>query len=303
MSNKISPFLKKAYGLVMDPATDHAIKWQPDGRSFCICDADAFRKILPLHFKHDKVSSFVRQLNMYGMKKIGAPRNREFFHELFQRGRDDLLCKIERKGQRESKQQLALGIGATVCRADVVSLKRKREVLQSEVVQLSTTHAKLSSRLCAVESDNARLRDDVEVALQNQKVMEQTLSTIVAFLQSLPDANQPAPAPAAVAPLPISAIAAPVAAPTVDDDAGPPRKKQKVDPLNYTVMDDSWWDSILTLTPTAADAAATDAFAGKAAAIATAVSAPAPAPAPTKGMSMMQFEEDVMDAEFAVPSL
>lgn len=44
------------------------------------------------------MSSFVRQLNMYGFHKMrGDKGSYEFYHEKFQRGRKDLLGEIRRK--------------------------------------------------------------------------------------------------------------------------------------------------------------------------------------------------------------
>ena len=47
------------------------VEWGPEGDTFVVKDQDLFsKKILPNYFKHQRMNSFVRQLNMYGFKKV-----------------------------------------------------------------------------------------------------------------------------------------------------------------------------------------------------------------------------------------
>ena len=47
------------------------IYWSGSGEEFMIRDVDKFEEIvLPRYFRHNKMNSFVRQLNMYGFHKI-----------------------------------------------------------------------------------------------------------------------------------------------------------------------------------------------------------------------------------------
>jgi osomolarity two-component system response regulator SKN7 len=57
--------------LLEDNAFPHIVSWSNSGESFVVKDASEFSKvILPLHFKHNNFSSFVRQLNKYDFHKI-----------------------------------------------------------------------------------------------------------------------------------------------------------------------------------------------------------------------------------------
>ncbi len=59
--------------MVDDPSTDAYILWSPynSGRSFFVPSAAKFAQhVLPRFFKHNRFSSFVRQLNMYGFHKV-----------------------------------------------------------------------------------------------------------------------------------------------------------------------------------------------------------------------------------------
>ncbi|KAF6077729.1 heat shock transcription factor 4 [Phyllostomus discolor] len=104
----VPAFLGKLWALVGDPSTDHLIRWSPSGTSFLVSDQSRFAKeVLPQYFKHSNMASFVRQLNMYGFRKVvsieqgGLLRPErdhvEFQHPSFLRGREQLLERVRRK--------------------------------------------------------------------------------------------------------------------------------------------------------------------------------------------------------------
>ncbi|CAM8933604.1 unnamed protein product [Rhodiola kirilowii] len=81
-----TPFLTKTYQLVDDLSIDSVISWNEDGTAFVIWNPAEFaRDVLPKYFKHNNFSSFVRQLNTYGFRKV-MPDRWEFSNDCFRRG-------------------------------------------------------------------------------------------------------------------------------------------------------------------------------------------------------------------------
>ncbi|KAJ6844144.1 heat stress transcription factor A-4b-like [Iris pallida] len=90
-------FLTKTYEMVDDPSTNSVVSWSPSSNSFVVWNPPNFaRDLLPKYFKHNNFSSFVRQLNTYGFRKID-PDQWEFANEEFIRGHKHLLNNIHRR--------------------------------------------------------------------------------------------------------------------------------------------------------------------------------------------------------------
>uniref|UniRef100_A0A6N2NJ01 HSF-type DNA-binding domain-containing protein n=1 Tax=Salix viminalis TaxID=40686 RepID=A0A6N2NJ01_SALVM len=107
------PFLLKTYMLVEDPATDEVISWSEEGTGFVVWQPAEFaRDLLPTLFKHSNFSSFVRQLNTYGFRKVATSRW-EFCNDMFRKGDRELLRQIRRRKAWSNKQQPIAPIQAT----------------------------------------------------------------------------------------------------------------------------------------------------------------------------------------------
>ena len=77
----------------------HIVSWQPHGRAFLIHDSKKFVDVvLPMYFKHSKLSSFQRQLSLYGFVRLShdGPDRGAYYHQCFLRGRPFLCSNIQR---------------------------------------------------------------------------------------------------------------------------------------------------------------------------------------------------------------
>lgn len=102
-----------------DEGFEDVISFLPHGKGFMIHKPERFsEEILPKCFKTGRLSSFHRQLNLYGFKRItyGADTG-AFFHEHFNREDETVVAKIERKKQRVPEGDAGAPDRAAVLRA------------------------------------------------------------------------------------------------------------------------------------------------------------------------------------------
>ncbi|KAI5864252.1 hypothetical protein GGS23DRAFT_489893 [Durotheca rogersii] len=105
-------FIHKLYNMLEDPNIQHLISWSSSAESFVMSPSHDFSKVLAQYFKHTNISSFVRQLNMYGFHKVsdvfhtGSPETAlwEFKHGNGNFKRGDLvgLREIKRRASRHA---------------------------------------------------------------------------------------------------------------------------------------------------------------------------------------------------------
>ena len=74
------------------------ISFVANGRAFAIHKPDTFfKEIVPLYFRQSRLSSFKRQLNLYGFELINTgPSRGGYFHELFVKDRPELCRRMRR---------------------------------------------------------------------------------------------------------------------------------------------------------------------------------------------------------------
>ncbi|KAK6034199.1 HSF-type DNA-binding domain protein [Cooperia oncophora] len=103
-------FVLISCGVIVEIVNSHIVSMDESGYSFHIIDPYSFcRNVLPHFFKHNNLNSLIRQLNMYGFRKM-TPVDRgslartesdqdhlEFSHPYFIRDHPEFLVNIKRK--------------------------------------------------------------------------------------------------------------------------------------------------------------------------------------------------------------
>jgi len=97
----IEPFPEKLHRLLMEveaAGRSDVISFVASGRAFAIHKADKFfKEIVPLYFRQSRLSSFKRQLNLYGFELINTgPARGGYYHELFVREKPELCRRMRR---------------------------------------------------------------------------------------------------------------------------------------------------------------------------------------------------------------
>ncbi|KAF2314832.1 hypothetical protein GH714_036849 [Hevea brasiliensis] len=180
------PFLTKTLEMVDDPITNHVVSWSTEGTSFVVWDPHSFStNLLPRYFKHNNFSSFVRQLNTYGFKKID-PDRWEFANEGFLRGQKHLLRTIKRRktpSQPLPQQQpldACVEVGRFGLDREIDRLKRDKQFLMMELVKLrhqqQNTRAYIQAieqRLQGTEIKQQQMMQFLARAVQNPAFLQQ----------------------------------------------------------------------------------------------------------------------------------
>uniref|UniRef100_A0A3Q1FG25 Heat shock transcription factor 1 n=1 Tax=Acanthochromis polyacanthus TaxID=80966 RepID=A0A3Q1FG25_9TELE len=159
------------------------------GTSFHVFDQGRFSKeVLPKFFKHNNMASFIRQLNMYGFRKVvhieqgGLVKperdDTEFQHPFFIRGQEPLLENIKRKVTNvASVRQEEVKISAdevSKILTDVQLMKGKQETIDSRIIAMKHENEALWREVASLRQKHA----------QQQKVVNKLIQFLVSLVQS-----------------------------------------------------------------------------------------------------------------------
>lgn len=136
-------FLRKAFQMISTCPSDIG-GWGPNGDTVLIKDVKQFsEKVIPTAYKHNNFSSFVRQLNFYGFRKIKTDSTEnsnywEFRHPQFIKDKPHLLSEIKRSVHFESPNVHEV----SELKSQVSSLQDKLAALNGQVDKLTDMMAK-----------------------------------------------------------------------------------------------------------------------------------------------------------------
>uniref|UniRef100_A0A6Q2XB43 HSF-type DNA-binding domain-containing protein n=1 Tax=Esox lucius TaxID=8010 RepID=A0A6Q2XB43_ESOLU len=187
-NSSVPAFLTKLWTLVEDSDTNEFICWSQEGNSFLVMDEQRFSKeILPKFFKHNNMASFVRQLNMYGFRKVmhvdtGIVKLErdgpvEFQHPYFKHGKDDLLENIKRK----------------ISNARPEDTKIRQEDVSNILASVQNVHGKqesIDSRLNTLKRDNEGLWTEISDLRQKHSQQQQIIKKLIQFIVTLVQKNR-----------------------------------------------------------------------------------------------------------------
>ncbi|XP_029351912.1 heat shock factor protein 2 isoform X2 [Echeneis naucrates] len=187
-NSNVPAFLTKLWTLVEDADTNEFICWSQEGNSFLVLDEQRFAKeILPKFFKHNNMASFIRQLNMYGFRKVmhidtGIVKQErdgpvEFQHPYFKHGQDDLLENIKRK----------------VSNARPEDNKIRQGDLSKILASVHSVHSKqenIDARLATLKRENEALWREISDLRQKHAHQQQLIKKLIQFIVTLVQNNR-----------------------------------------------------------------------------------------------------------------
>ncbi|EQK99713.1 flocculation suppression protein [Ophiocordyceps sinensis CO18] len=189
-------FIHKLYNMLEDSSIQHLISWSANAESFVMSPSADFSKVLSQYFKHTNISSFVRQLNMYGFHK-----ERDVFHT----GNPDTTLWEFKHGNGNFKRGDLMGLREIKRRASRHALVHRESSYNkpnpsqqgppTEPAQLmaESSEARLANLEHSLYDMSARLQRSEENAhfmnIKSQAAME-TMSRLLQFNQDLSRAVQ-----------------------------------------------------------------------------------------------------------------
>ncbi|ESQ56288.1 hypothetical protein EUTSA_v10025090mg [Eutrema salsugineum] len=169
-----APFLVKTYEMVDDSSTDQIVSWSSTNNSFIVWNhAEFSRLLLPKYFKHNNFSSFIRQLNTYGFRKID-PERWEFSNDDFIKDQKHLLKNIHRRKPIHSHTHPPASS----------SVDQERATLQEQMDKLSREKAAIEAKLLKFKHQKSTAKHQLHEMTEHVDDMEKRQKKLLDFLET-----------------------------------------------------------------------------------------------------------------------
>lgn len=191
--HQLPMFLTKTFHMI-DRCDPEISTWSEAGDNFVVKNVEKFASaILPQYFKHSNFSSFARQLNFYGFRKLKAEpiltadydartaSHVRFYHEHFQKGKPELLCHIKRatKSDVQSKddvEQLRVELHQAIELMNNMSMEFDRKLTEITFdmnSKIAALHGKIAERDRQIAAQDRQIAASMNTMAAGQQFMQQ----------------------------------------------------------------------------------------------------------------------------------
>lgn len=189
--------------MLEDSGIQHLISWSSTNDSFVMSPTSEFSKVLAQYFKHTNISSFVRQLNMYGFHKVsdvfhtGSPDSAlwEFKHGNGNFKRGDLvgLREIKRRASRHALiHRDSFPSHKAAASQPGTPAEPVPDAAEARLINLEHTLFDMHNRLIRAEEGNAALASRCQTMTDGLSKCYQWTHSISRFLSAVvPDRESP----------------------------------------------------------------------------------------------------------------